>query len=148
MSKNLLHIFLYITIIIVYTISIIFYGVKNINTYNIILFLFASPLVEEYIFRGLVQKNIQKKLNYTFFSYISLGNIITSVIFTACHFIADNNFIVTILIIFPSIYLGILYDKYKSIKQPFFAHSLFNIIVFIDYPEDLLPFIMKIILIQ
>ena len=70
MNKNLLHIFFYITIIIVYTISIIFYGVKNINTYNIILFLFASPLVEEYIFRGLVQKNIQKKLNYTFFSYI------------------------------------------------------------------------------
>ena len=147
MNSKSLHIILYI-IIIVYIISIAFYGVKNISVYNIILFLFASPLVEEYIFRGLVQKNIQKYIKYTFFSYITLSNIITSIIFTACHFVADSNFIVTTLIFIPSIYLGILYDQYKSIKQPFFAHSILNIIVFINYPVDLFPSIMKIILIQ
>ena len=55
MNSKSLHIILYI-MILVYIISIAFYGVKNISVYNIILFLFASPLVEEYIFRGLVQK--------------------------------------------------------------------------------------------
>ena len=147
MNSKSLHIILYI-MILVYIISIAFYGVKNISVYNIILFLFASPLVEEYIFRGLVQKKIQKYIKYTFFSYITLSNIITSIIFTACHFVADSNFIVTTLIFIPSIYLGILYDQYKSIKHPFFAHSILNIIVFINYPVDLLPSIMKIILMQ
>lgn len=147
MNSKSLHIILYI-IILVYIISIAFYGVKNISVYNIILFLFASPLVEEYIFRDLVQKKIQKYIKYTFFSHITLSNIITSIIFTACHFVADSNFIVTTLIFIPSIYLGILYDQSKSIKQPFFAHSILNIIVFINYPVDLLPSIMKIILMQ
>ena len=87
MNSKSLHIILYI-IILVYIISIAFYGVKNISVYNIILFLFASPLVEEYIFRGLVQKKIQKYIKYTFFSYITLSNIIISIIFTACYFLS------------------------------------------------------------
>ena len=77
MKKYLLHIFIFTAITFVYGISIYIYGLKNTSIYNILLFLFASPFLEEFIFRGIVQKNIQKYIKCTFFSYISLSNIIT-----------------------------------------------------------------------
>lgn len=144
MKKNLLHIFIFTFIIIFYIISILTYGLKNITIYNILLFLFASPLLEEFIFRGIVQSNLQKYIKYTLFSYISLSNIITSVIFTLLHLVNVSSIFVTSLLIIPSLYLGILYDKYKSIKYTTAAHSLFNIIVFIDYPPEIFAYIMEI----
>lgn len=142
MKKYLLHIFIFTAITFVYAISIYIYGLKNTSIYNILLFLFASPFLEEFIFRGIVQKNIQKYIKCTFFSYISLANIITSIIFAFAHLITGCNIYVTILLIIPSLYMGLLYDEYKSIKQPFTAHSIFNIIIFINYPPEIWQMIM------
>lgn len=144
MKKNLLHIFIFTAVALIYIVSISIYGLKNITIYNILLFLFASPLLEEFIFRDIVQYNLQKYIKYTLFSYISLSNIITSVIFALSHYIAGSGVFVTILLIIPSIYLGLIYDKYGSIKYTVVAHSFFNIIVFIDYPNKIWAYIMKI----
>lgn len=148
MKKHLLHIFIFTAVIFVYGISIYTYGLQKITIYNILLFLFASPFLEEFVFRGIVQKNLQKYIKCTFFSYISLSNIITSIIFALVHFIAGCNFYVTILLLIPSIYMGLLYDMYESIKQPFAAHSIFNIIVFINYPPEIWQMIMHTNFIQ
>lgn len=144
MKKNLLHIFIFTAVALIYIVSISIYGLKNITIYNILLFLFASPLLEEFIFRDIVQYNLQKYIKYTLFSYISLSNIITSVIFALSHYIVGSGIFVTILLIIPSIYLGLIYDKYGSIKYTVVAHSFFNIIVFIDYPNKIWAYIMKI----
>lgn len=148
MKKHLLHIFIFTAIIFVYGISIYIYGLQKLTIYNILLFLFASPFLEELIFRGIVQKKLKKHIKRTFFSCISLPNIITSILFTLAHLITGCNIYVTILLIIPSLYMGLLYDEYKSIKQPFAAHSMFNIIVFINYPPEIWQIIMQTNFIQ
>lgn len=112
---------------------IYFYGISNISIYNVILFLFASPLLEEFIFRGLVQNRINKIAKTSFFLHISYGSIISTLIFVFVHFIASGYNYVNFLVFFPSLFLGYLYDKYNTLKLPVLFHSFFNLNVFISY---------------
>lgn len=103
----------------------------NITIYNIILFLFAYPLVEEYFFRGVVQKNLTKIISGRIL-FISCSNIITSIIFMLFHLIFSLS-ISSILVFIPSILLGCLYDRYGKIYVSTIFHSLFNLNIFLCY---------------
>lgn len=111
-----------------------FYGISSISVYNIVLFLFASPLLEEFIFRGLVQKNINNFLKSGVFLHISFGNIISSLIFTFIHLLLNDFAFIYLLIFLPSLFFGYLYDKYSSLLLPVLFHSFFNINAFTAYP--------------
>ena len=63
MKKYIFEVTVFILILIYFICAAVLFGVSNISLYNITLFLFASPLIEEYIFRGLVQNKINKFVN-------------------------------------------------------------------------------------
>lgn len=144
MNRNLLHIIIFSIILFIYIICMFIYGLRNITLYNILLFLFASPILEEFIFRRLLQNNLNKIIKYSLFPHISTANIISSFIFAISHLFTENAFFVTIILFITSLYLGLIYDKYKSIKYTIAAHSLLNIMVFINFPNHIWQFIMKI----
>lgn len=134
MKKYIFELIVFVLISIYFICCIIINGIYNISLYNITLYLFASPLIEEYIFRGLVQDKINKFVNKTHFFHISAGNLISSILFTSAHCIINPFFIQNLFVIIPSLYLGYLYDKYKTLKMPVLFHSFFNINIFTAYP--------------
>ena len=134
MKKYIFEVTVFILILIYFICAAVLFGVSNISLYNITLFLFASPLIEEYIFRGLVQNKINKFVNKSYFFHISAGNLISSILFTCAHCIINPFLIQNLFVIIPSLYFGYLYDKYNTLKLPILFHSFFNINNFIVYP--------------
>jgi hypothetical protein len=88
-----------------------------------------APIVEEFLFRGLLQNFFKKFLN------IKFSIILTSVIFTLFHFAISQgigNITIIASIFALSIFLGFLYEKQKSLFSPIFLHFTFNSINIIN----------------
>lgn len=144
MKKYILPIIVFTAVLIYFIYCIYLYGISNISIYNIILFLFASPLLEEFIFRGLVQNSINKFFKSGIFLHISYGSFISSLIFTFFHLLLNDFVFMYILVFLPSLFFGYLYDKYKTLLLPVLFHSFFNINAFISYPlNDLTIFFVE-----
>lgn len=144
MKKYIFPIIIFTAVSVYFICCIYFYGISSISAYNIVLFLFASPIVEEFIFRGLVQNKINNFLKSAFFLHISYGSLISSFIFTFIHLLLNNFTLIYILVFLPSLFLGYLYDKYNTLLLPVLFHSFFNINAFILYPlNDLTIFFVE-----
>lgn len=144
MKKYIFPIIVFTAVLVYFVCCIYLYGISSISLYNIVLFLFASPLLEEFIFRGLVQKSINNFLKSGFFLHISYGSIISSSIFTFIHLLLNNFAVIYLMVFLPSLFFGFLYDKYKTLLLPVLFHSFFNINVFIAYPlNDLTIFFVE-----
>lgn len=144
MKKYILPIIIFTAVSVYFVCCIYLYGISSISLYNIVLFLFASPLLEEFIFRGLVQKSINNFLKSGIFLHISPGSIISSLIFTFIHLILNDFAFIYLRVFLPSLFFGYLYDKYKTLLMPVLFHSFFNINVFIAYPlNDLTIFFVE-----
>lgn len=140
MKKYILPIIVFTAVSVYFICCTYLYDISNMSLYNIVLFIFASPLLEEFVFRGLVQKSINNFLKSGIFLYISSGSIISSLIFTFIHLILNDFAFIYLLVFFPSLFFGYLYDKYKTLLLPVLFHSFFNINVFIAYPLNDLTF--------
>lgn len=144
MKKYIFPIIVFTAVLVYFICCIYLYGISSISLYNIILFLFASPLLEEFIFRELVQNKINKFLKSGFFLHISYGSFISSLIFTFIHLLLNNFAVIYLMVFLPSLFFGFLYDKYKSLLLPVLFHSFFNINAFIAYPlNDLTIFFVE-----
>jgi hypothetical protein len=82
------------------------------------------PIVEEFLFRGLLQPWFKKKLNSP-----TLGIIFASIIFSVFHFsssqdISNIQFLSSIFLL--SCFLGFLYEREKSLWASIGLHSIFN----------------------
>lgn len=144
MKKYFFPLIVFISVLLYFICCIYLYGISSISVYNIILFLFASPLLEEFIFRGLVQNNINNFLKTGVFLHISFGNIISSLIFTFIHLLLNDFAFIYLLVFLPSLFFGYLYDKYRNLLLPVLFHSFFNINVFTAYPlNDLTIFFVE-----
>jgi membrane protease YdiL (CAAX protease family) len=85
------------------------------------------PVTEELIFRGMIQEFIAAKMvNYTFFTYISVANILTSVLFVAIHFVYHAPFW-ALMVFVPSLIFGYFKEQYKHIAPSIFLHIFYNI---------------------
>lgn len=144
MKKYFFPLIVFISVLLYFICCIYLYGISSISVYNIILFLFASPLLEEFIFRGLVQNNINNFLKTGVFLHISFGNIISSLIFTFIHLLLNDFAFIYLLVFLPSLFFGYLYDKYRNLLLPVLFHSFFNINVFTAYSlNDLTIFFVE-----
>lgn len=113
----------------------------NVSLYNILLYIFAYPVVEEYFFRGILQKKIKEKITGRIF-VITYANILTSLIFVFFHLIFSFS-TNSLLVFIPSIVLGYLYDRYGRIYVPVIFHGLFNINIFLCYNGSFLHNILN-----
>ncbi len=85
-----------------------------------------TPIMEEYIFRGLVFKRLRSR-------YSARRAILASAFFFGMY---HGNLVQTIYGTLSGILLGYLYEKYGSLKAPILAHMLMNTVVCILTEAD------------
>ena len=91
------------------------------------LLLLFYPIVEELIFRGMIQEYIALKTNNKIiFNPISLANVLTSVLFVTIHFIYHTP-LWALLVFIPSLIFGYFKEQYQSIYPSIFLHIFYNI---------------------
>lgn len=132
--------------------SIVFYNINGIvkftNTYEIpdvsllsliIVGGILTPIIEEYMFRGIIYKNLQKENSKM------LSIIVTSILFAAISNSIDGmiySFALSFLLIY-------VYEKYESLKAPIILHitsSIFQILLIYSlHISDILNYILLIL---
>ena len=97
----------------------------------------ASPILEEYVFRGMLYEFIDARCRKVWFfgDYLSISfaNATTTVLFVITHMITREP-MVGALVLVPSLYLGLLRHRYGSIGVCMLIHALWNIGWFSLFP--------------
>ena len=83
------------------------------------------PVLEEIVFRGLVQDLAHRHLRAWRWGPISHANLYTSLLFTALHFIHQPPLWAAV-VIFPSLVFGYFKDKYRGLTAPILLHVFYN----------------------
>lgn len=83
------------------------------------------PVLEEIVFRGLVQDLAHQHLRPWRLGPISHANLITSLAFTALHFLYHPPAWAAAVIL-PSLVFGYFKDKYKGLTAPIALHVFYN----------------------
>jgi membrane protease YdiL (CAAX protease family) len=85
----------------------------------------GSPIIEEFLFRGVIQSYLRKKAG-------SIASIVlTSAFFSLFHFSLGQgiqNIPIIISLFILSLYLGFIYEKTRSLFSPLTLHVTFNVI--------------------
>lgn len=85
------------------------------------------PIVEEIVFRGLLQDFIGQRMGVARNYWgLSLANILTSVVFALSHLINQVP-IWALLTFFPSLVYGYFKDRHQSILPGMLLHSFYNL---------------------
>ena len=84
------------------------------------------PVLEEFVFRGLVLGWLNERLARRRFGLLSYANLLTSVLFVAVHFIAQPWYW-ALLVFFPSLVFGYLKERHNSLISPIILHSTYNL---------------------
>lgn len=83
------------------------------------------PLVEELVFRGLLQELVHEYISHHSLGLISVANLVTSVAFTAMHFIYHAP-LWAALVFFPSLVFGFFKDRTGRLTAPILLHIFYN----------------------
>ena len=83
------------------------------------------PVIEEIIFRGLVQELVHDYISHRSLGPISIANLLTSVLFTGLHFI-NHAPLWAALVFFPSLVFGFFKDRTQQLTAPIFLHVFYN----------------------
>ena len=84
------------------------------------------PIVEELVFRGLLQESLGKtRLAGLAIYCISLPNILTSLVFTAFHFWYHSP-AWALVVVFPSLVFGYFRDRYQHVIPAVVLHVFYN----------------------
>ena len=83
------------------------------------------PLLEEIVFRGLVQEGVAGWLPQRF-GMLSLANVLTSVAFAALHLVHQSP-LWSLGIFFPSLVFGFSKERYQSLWAPIILHGWYNL---------------------
>ncbi len=121
------------TALLYFTIVLLFgnASIGQVALKSVLFYIIVAPIVEECLFRGLLQPFIRSKINYNI-SFISVANIITSIFFAFLHLFYFN-ILQSMLVFIPSLFLGVLYERSRSIVPPIATHAVFNLNIFILY---------------
>jgi hypothetical protein len=83
------------------------------------------PVVEEIVFRGLLQELVQDYLSKARLGPLSVANLLTSVLFTAAHFFYHPPLAAS-LVFFPSLVFGFFKDRTAALTAPILLHAFYN----------------------
>lgn len=84
------------------------------------------PVLEEIVFRGMIQGYLWKtRFGYNFPGNISMPNIITSILFTALHFIFHAP-VWAMMVFIPSIIFGFFRDRFSLLIPAILLHIIYN----------------------
>ena len=83
------------------------------------------PVVEEIIFRGLIQELFHDYISHQLPGPVSIANLLTSVLFTGMHFIYHVP-LWAALVFFPSLVFGFFKDRTGRLTAPILLHVFYN----------------------
>jgi hypothetical protein len=83
------------------------------------------PLIEEVIFRGLLQELVQEYISQRSIGPLSVANILTSLVFTGLHFL-NHVPLWAALVFFPSLVFGFFKDRTGHLPAPIVLHVFYN----------------------
>jgi len=83
------------------------------------------PLVEEMVFRGLLQELVHGYISHRSLGPFSVANLLTSVVFTGMHFIYHAP-VWAALVFFPSLVFGYFKDRTGRLTAPILLHIFYN----------------------
>jgi membrane protease YdiL (CAAX protease family) len=83
------------------------------------------PVLEEIVFRGLLQELAQEYISRQTLGPISLANLLTSLVFTGFHFL-NHAPLWAALVFFPSLVFGFFKDRYGTLTSPILLHGFYN----------------------
>jgi membrane protease YdiL (CAAX protease family) len=83
------------------------------------------PVLEEIVFRGLLQELAQEFISRRAFGPLSLANLLTSLVFTGFHFL-NHAPLWAALVFFPSLVFGFFKDRYRTLTAPIVLHGFYN----------------------
>lgn len=112
--------------LIVWTLGYFFAGnwlVKQ--SLNPFYFILLYPIVEELVFRGLMQDYLHGKFSGTIIK-LSLANIFTSILFVAIHLFYHLIFW-AVLVFIPSLIFGYFKDRTGNILSAILLHIFYNL---------------------
>lgn len=83
------------------------------------------PVLEEIVFRGAIQEWLNSRLPDVSRLGISLPNLVTSLLFTALHFIHQAP-LWAASVFLPSLVFGFFKERYQSLLPPILLHVFYN----------------------
>ena len=92
---------------------------------RIALVVLAYPIVEEWLFRGIIQPAISERLKVSALPGISAGNFHTSLLFALAHLIQHPPPL-ALATFFPSLVFGFFRDRYSSVVPAVVLHVAYN----------------------
>jgi len=102
--------------------------VQNIlsDTKSLFFLILFYPVVEELAFRGVIQEYIATKTKqYPSLFYLTVANVLTSVLFVLMHFVHHPP-LWAMLVFIPSLIFGYFKEQYKNIVPSIFLHMIYN----------------------
>lgn len=94
--------------------------------------LLMAPIMEEIVYRGLLQEYLSRKKN-PFWIII----VLPATLFTLMHFRLTNIY----LLFLGGCLYGFIYNKYRNVSINIICHSLWNLLVLLFVPEGQLSFL-------
>lgn len=83
------------------------------------------PVLEEIVFRGLIQNYARRLLRRELPGPVTAANLITSILFAAVHVVAKSTLAVS-WVFFPSLIFGYFRDRYRALTAPIVLHVFYN----------------------
>ena len=83
------------------------------------------PVLEEIVFRGLIQELVREFISRRTLGPLSLANLLTSLVFTGFHFF-NHAPLWAALVFFPSLVFGFFKDRHHTLTAPILLHGFYN----------------------
>ena len=100
-------------------------GVTGITDLSLLMSLVVLyPIVEEIVFRGLIQPFLAKRLHQRW-SIFSLANVLTSLLFVLAHFI-NHPPVWALAVLIPSLVFGYIQERTNNLAAPIALHCTYN----------------------
>ena len=103
--------------------------------YRYLLLVLVYPLVEEVVFRGLLQGQLRNlSVMRAELAGVSLANVSASIVFMSTHLLVQET-VIAAADIFPSMVFGFLFDRYRTILPGVLVHVFYNAGFFILWSD-------------
>jgi hypothetical protein len=96
-----------------------------IKPWQFLLPVLLYPVVEEIVFRGLIQELVRDTVSRQSLGPVTLANLLTSLLFTGMHFIYHAP-LWAALVFFPSLVFGFFKDRTQQLIAPIILHVFYN----------------------
>lgn len=83
------------------------------------------PVLEEIVFRGLLQDWLATRFRHRAFHGLSAANVVTSLVFAALHFLYHPP-LYAALVFFPSLVFGYFRERHDTLATPIALHVWYN----------------------